>query len=323
MSENDYCVTITRTREEKEVNIEGQLTCIICEYNTNSNFPYIPQEKNLTVSFNPLTILDDLRSNENPHAYYNKRLSINKSWEYLLGSYEYEYGFGIPFYVGNDERYLKFISILDKLIRTKQCITLTDLETIGHEFNLEFSCSISTKRENKYIPLKYEWAKLNNELEGNSYLEKEHQFIYHCHTLADVIFSILNFIVIHQYKFKTCALCQKQYVKLPNQGQGKYCPRESPLSSKSLYYDKLDSKLYNKFVGLNCQESMKKFHEIIRNNKKNKLKNARDEKQENDFLAIFNEYSDNVKDAPIVANLIRLYSLIREYKFDTKKEQKV
>ena len=38
---------------------------------------------------------------------------------------------------------------------------------------------------------------------------------------------------------------------------------------------------------------------------------------------IFDEYSDNVKDAPIVANLIRLYSLIREYKFDTKKEQKV
>lgn len=325
MSEYDYYVDIRKTGTKKNTEITGNLTCTFCEYGTNSGFPFIPEEKNFSLKFNPLTILGDLRKVKQPHEYSSKRLDMNT----LFDSYEYEYGFEKPLYIGNDEQYLKFISNLDKIIRDNQCKTLQDLKLIQRQYNLNLDYKISEEKNNNskellqskkcyaperiYKPLEYKYGEINKVLEKNTYMNKNHQFSYHCYTMADVIFSILHFIVIHQYEFKTCALCQKRYAKIPNNGQGKYCSRKSPLGLNSYF----DESIQEKFINLDCQASMKKFQEIKKNKKKNLLTYAPTFEQEEMFINKFDTYNETIKKSPTVKNLIALYSFIKQYKFDT------
>ena len=214
-------------------------------------------------------------------------------------------------------------------MRNNECTTLKDLEKIQKHHKLNLNCNISIEKKNIYYgllkrkqgyatektykPLEYKFGEANDELKSNAYMNKNHQFHYHCYNMADVIFSILHFIVIHKYEFKTCALCQKRYVKIPNRGRGKYCSRKSPLGLSSYFSDTIN----RKFINLNCQESMKKFHEIKRNMKKSKLAYIKDDKLRFPFEREFDIYNDKVKNAPTINNLIELYSFTQKYKFDT------
>lgn len=328
MPEYNYFVVIKKIGTGIDTEITGQLICTFSMYDTKSNIP-IPIYKSFTIDFNPLTILGDLRNREKPYEYSNKRHNIDRSWKDLSGSYEYEYGFGEPLYIGNDEQYLKFVSNLDKIMRTNQCSPLEELEKIQNQYKLNLDYKISVeeidisfellqkKKRNAtkmtYKPLEYKFGETNEELEKSTYLNKNHQFSYHCLTMANVIFSVLHFIVIHKYKFKTCALCQKRYAKIPNHGQGKYCPRKSPLSLNPYFSDTMNKK----FIGLDCQESMKKFHEIMRNMKKNKLVYIKKNEQRFPFEREFDEYNAKIKDTPTVNNLIELYSFVKQYKFNS------
>ena len=327
MAEYNYHVLIRKKNLGENVEITGKLTYTFFTY--DSNIP-IPTEKSTIREFNPLTILGDLSNHEKPFTYFNKRLNINSSWTSLQGSYEYEYGFGEPLYIGNDEQYLKFISALEKIMQNNQYKTLEALEALQHQYNLELVCEISVEKPNTlfdllrkkgrnaeaytYNPLKYEFGKTNDELLQNTYLSQNHQFNYSCHSLSDVLFAILHFVIIHQYKFNTCALCQKKYVKIPNHGQGKYCPRPNPLVLSSCFDEKTKEKLKN----LSCEKSMSKFREIIRNKKKSKLIYAPSEEEQNRFLDEFNKYNDKTKQSPTIKNLEELYSFVKSYDFSIK-----
>lgn len=316
-------------RKKKYIEVTGQLTCMWSEYDINLDNPIIPSEKSLTLEFNPLIILGDLRNKEQACQYLAERLNIDRTWQSLSNSYEYEYGFGTPLYIGNDTQYLKFVSELNKKIRNNECTTLESLKKIQNEYNLNLDCTISIEKENEfagllrrkqhyapektYIPLVYKFGETNKELNSKEYMNKNHQFHYHCYTMAEVIFSILHFIVIHKYKFQTCALCQKQYAKIPNHGQGKYCPRKSPLSLNSYF----DNNMNQKFINLDCQKSMKKFHEIMRNMKKNKLTYIKKDDQRFPFENEFDKRNDKIKNDPTINNLIELYSFTKNYKIDT------
>ncbi len=327
MNEYNYHVLIRKNNPGENKKITGKLTYTFFTY--DSDFP-IPTEKSTTIEFDPLTILGNLSNHEKPCTYFNKRLNINSSWTSLQGSYEYEYGFGEPLYIGNDEQYLKFISALEKIMRNNQYKTLKDLEALQRQYNLELECEISVKEPNILFdllrkkgrnvkkhtskPIKYEFGKINDELLQNTYLNRDHQFDYHCRSLSDILFAILHFIIIHQYKFNTCALCQKTYVKLPNHGQGKYCPRPNPLVLSSCFDEKTKEKLKN----LSCEKSMSKFREIIRNKKKSKLIYAPSEEEQNRFLSEFNNYNDKAKISPTIKNLEELYSFVKSYDFSIK-----
>lgn len=322
-----YDVTINKKGTKKGTEITGKLTGISCKYDTESSFPYLPEEISFSLDFNPLTILGDLRNKKQPYEYPYGRLNIDRAWKYLLDSYQYEYGFGESLYIGNDEQYLKLISALDKIMRTSQCRTLEDLEEIQHTYKLELDCKILVERHNiyydllkkrnrhieksEYTPLEYEFGKTNDELIKSTYMNKNHRFYYHCSSMAEVIFAILHFIVVHQYEFKTCALCQKRYVKIPNKGQGKYCPRINPLGTNPNFTDNDREKLKE----LNCQEAMSKFHEIMRNKKKYKTTYASTEESQIRFENEFAKCNDKVKSSPVTKNIIELYSFVTEYKF--------
>lgn len=327
MSEYDYFITITKTGTGKETKITGNLTCTFSEYDTTSDFLFIPKEESFSLDFNPLTILGDLRCEKISCEYTKRRAFIDRSWEYWLGACRHEYGFEIPLYIGNDYRYIKLMSYLDEITYNNKCITIKELEEIQNKYNLELNCEISAEendisfallqsrgknaKEKTYVPLKYEVGKANKDLLQNTYMNKNHCFSYQCSTMVDVIFAILHFIVMHQYEFKICALCQKLYVKIPNHGQGKFCSRKSPLGSNS-YFDERTNK---KFKDLDCQKSMKIFHQIMRNRKKIKLRHAPDEEQENTFRNKFDNYNDKIKNVSIVENLIKFYYYVEQYEF--------
>lgn len=326
MPEYTYHVVIRKTGTGLDTKIKGKLICTFSMYDTKSDIP-IPTYKSFERNFNPLTILGDLRCSKRPYQYLNKRVNADKSWEYFSLAYRREYGFGRPLYIGNDAQYLKFVSNLDKIMRDNQCRTLQELEQIQKQYCLNLNCNILVEEKNiffdlfhqknhnatetTYKPLEYKSGETNEEIEKNTYLDKNHKFSYQCLTMADVIFSILHFIVIHKYEFKTCALCQKRYVKIPNHGQGKYCSRISPLGLNKY----LDNCTKEKFKKSDCQTSMKKFREIIRNKKKRKIRYAPTDEQENLFINKFNEYDDMNKESPTVNNLIALYKFIEQYKF--------
>lgn len=337
MPEYDYYVVIRNTvkkiKKEKNtktiIKVTGMLTCTFSEYDLTSDFPMIPTEKSFSLEFDPLIILGDLRNKEQAFEYLTEKLNNNESRQFLSGSYEYEYGFRTPLYIGNDEQYLKFVYNLDKMLQYNECTTLENLEQIqkDNHLNLDYNISVETENvayellqkkhrhatEKIYKPLEYKFGKTNNELKPKEYMKQSHQFTYHCHTMADVIFSILHFIVLHKYEFKTCALCQKKYAQIPNHGQGKYCPRKSPLSLNSYF----DNNMNQKFIDLDCQESMKKFHEIMRNMKKNKLTYIKKDEQRFPFENEFDKRNDKIKNDPTINNLIELYSFTKNYKIDT------
>lgn len=322
MPEYDYHVVIRKTGTGNNTEVTGKLTCTFSMYDTKSNIP-IPKYISFTIDFNPLTILGDLRCGKRSYQYLNKRVNADKSWKYFLQAYRCEYSFKKPLYIGNDEQYLKFVSNLDKIMRNNQCRTLEELKKIQKQYKLNLDYNIlveendisfdllQRKKRNvtkmTYKSLEYKFGETNEELEKSTYLNKNHEFSYDCHTMADVIFSILHFIVIHKYEFKSCALYQKRYVKIPNHGQGKYCPRKSPLGLNPYF----DTNMEKKFIDLDCQESMKKFHEIIRNMKKNKLTYCYEDEQKYRFENEFYKYNDKVKNAPTVNNLIELHSFVK------------
>ena len=151
--EYDYHVIMRNVVKEKEgkdeapqyIEVTGELNYTFSEY--DNDFP-IPTEKNHLLEFNPLVILGDLRNREHAYEYSTERHNIDKSWQDLSNSYKYEYGFGKPLYIGNDEQYLKFISKLDKIMRNNECTTLRDLEEIQKQNNLNLDCTISVEEEN-------------------------------------------------------------------------------------------------------------------------------------------------------------------------------
>ena len=332
MNEYNYHITIKKTGVGKQTVLTGTLLFVSQEYDKTSTTAFLPATKEHEVHFNPLTILGDLRNRELPYEYRDNRLNFNAIPPCTIPphSYDYEYGFGTPIYIDNTKQYLAFLSELNTIMQYNTCKTLEDLETIRTLYKIEIDCKISKEEPNIYFellqrrnrnaeryvyePLDYTFGKPNNELTQRTYLKENHQFSYRCYTVTGILFAILHFIVIHEYVFRTCSLCQKKYAKIPNNGQGKYCPRISPLSAKP-YFENRNGNLCSKFENLSCTESMIKFHEIIRNMKKNKLHYAHTDEAKNHFLTEFDKYNDTVTQSPTINNLITLYNFVKNYVF--------
>lgn len=331
--EYNYHVIIEKNGTGKDTKIAGTLTSSFCKYNNSDIFP---TEESTQIEFNPLIILGDVKGIKTIYLYPSKRLNADNSQQKSKVSYNFEFGFEKEhMYINDEEQYFAFVSELNKIVKENNCKTLSDLEKIRNSHKIELDCKIAIKEPNiyfeslqkknlkaekdRYVPLNYEFGKVNDKLSKKTYMKKDYQFYYHCHTMSEVIFAVLHFIVIHEYEFRTCALCQKIYAKIPNNGQGKYCSRKSPLESELSITGK-SGNIGNKFKGLNCQESMSKFREIIRNMKKNRLNCISDEEKEYKykFENEFNEYSKSIElaSSPVIENLEKLYLFVKNYKFE-------
>ncbi|MDF2872032.1 MAG: hypothetical protein K0R05_3607 [Anaerocolumna sp.] len=330
MEEFSYKVYIEKKMIKDKIYITGTL---IQASTTTSNirtifdpFSILYPDNPDIINFDPLTILGDLRNRKLPYEYPNRRLNLNNSWQSLSSSYEFEYGFEIPLYVGNDKHYLMFVSELDKIMRLNLCRNLYDLEEMRKLFKIELHCTIDIEKINplydlllnknkitkQYIfeEVKYDHGMLNEDLNNYNYLNQNHQFRYDCYSVAEIVFSIFYFIVIHNYTFETCALCQKRYAKIPTQGKVKCCTRRNQLNLEGY----LSPKKCQANSNPNCTETLELIKEQIRNDKKCIYTHMDRFGKQNysRFSDTFDKYQKNLNDNHTVKNLQKLYYLVKK-----------
>lgn len=279
---SDYTYEIEIIQDKKLSYSKGKLILHWAEFDKNLNIPTFRSE---SLEFNILTILGDLRNQNIPYKYPYGRIYNDTPSNLSSLSYEYEYGFGKPIYVGDDENYLKFINKLKDILKSKHNKKITNIkiiEKLEKSYNMNLNCTIQvqkinpltqiphqrTKKISKYVyeDLYFEYGKANPMFMKNKYLEKEHKFIYKCFSLKEVILSIFHFLVIHSYTFKRCSLCQKDYVIGNHHGRSSGCSRISEYNIK--FYlsgrqqkDYIDSKR-------TCQDTLKYLKDQNRYDKK-------------------------------------------------------
>lgn len=305
--EHEYLVTITKEGTGKDTTITGEISYVAQEYDdTSSNPLHLSNEKTHQIEFDPLTILGDLKLIHLPKEHENTLhlpLNINKHC--------------IP-----------FVSEVKKIIQMNTYKSLDELELLRQKYEIALDCkifieklnpysSLSYKRnksvkETTYVPLKYEFGKPNADIIQNEYLKENHQFIYKCYTVSEFLYAILHFIIIHEYTFQTCALCKRRYAHIPIQGQGKYCSRLSPLSLESYFITKKGKTYQHCFENLTCQKSMRKYNEIIRNIKKNKLCYASPESKTK-FDISFDEKRVELNKDMSIHKLVQFFNWVRDY----------
>lgn len=311
---SDYRVVIIKKGKGKDTKITGRILYDIQGYeNAKRIFPYIPSEETIRKEFNPLTVLGDLNC-----------LKLSEEQKYINIEN-----------VEDNSLDIHFIKEIKEIILSNKNNSIDDLELlrqkyrIGLEYNVlieqsnPYSALLKMKKAGKgknaevnttFVPLNYEFGKENSELLEKKYLNQNHAFSYNCNTVSEIIFAILHFIITHGYKFEKCALCKKWHARIPVQGQPQYCYRISPLSLNPYFVKKNGSNHQSKFINSDCQESMKKYNEILRNMKKDICKNFKSEEMQYKFENEYNEKHEEMFKDISIDSLIQMYEWVRDYR---------
>lgn len=183
-------------------------------------------------TFNPLTALCDLR-NLRPK---DKDLKDDKS--VIDTSIKSENVFGILFKIDKSEdgTYFLLVNYINDMIKNNNVVSIKDLEKLRLYFDLKLDYTIEYKKltclkVNKKNNIKYRYVPLNyyckfDELDLRNIDKKPHKYIYNCYTIADVIFAVLHFLVLHGYNdIKKCENCDKYFFST-KASREKYCERE-------------------------------------------------------------------------------------------------
>lgn len=299
--EHTFQIRINKIGNGKDTKITGILSYNSLHYdNKNTKKLYVPIEKRTDIDFNPLTILGELDS-------------LNRIF---------------PFTVTNNKKHSEFLSNLNPTNLQKYSISLDNLEELRINYELDLKCQILIDQKNiiseklqkrmayvesrTFVPLIYEFGKDNKAILKKEYLKSDHQFYYQCFTMPEILFAILHFMVIHEYEFSTCALCGRSYVKIPCQGQGKYCSRQNPFSSHPyLVSKKVTYKEH--FDNLDCKQAMRKYNQILRNLKKSRLLYGPSEPD--DTLKFYKEIQNHRKKICTFDDYVALFNFVRDYNF--------
>lgn len=302
--EYEYNVHIYQTGTGKKMKVTGYLFYMIIDYNNTDNIPFERMEK---IEFDPLIILEDLKNTVTLNSLYESET---------------------PFIIEPNIQRFSFFQKINMLINEPQLCNLKELEKIKEEYNITLNLKIGIEKPNifaellekkkhtysktYYESLKYEFGNSNHRILSEEYLKENHCFYYRCNTVLDILFAVLYFIIKHKYQFKKCALCERTYVKLPNKGQGKFCPRKSPLIQKRYFNFKKET-IFDTNTNLSCGESVKKFRKLIEG-RINTISYTISDDKKKEFEERINNFLNMVHDQPTVENLIKLFNYIDNYK---------
>lgn len=183
-------------------------------------------------AFNPLTALCDLRN----LRHKDKDLKDDKS--VIDTSIKSENAFGISFKINKaeDGAYFLLVNYINDMIKNNNVVSIKDLEKLRLYFGLKLDYTITYKKltclkVNKKNNIKYRYVPLNyyckfDEMDLKNIDKKPHKYIYNCYTIADVIFAVLHFLVLHGYNdVKKCENCYKYFFST-KASREKYCERE-------------------------------------------------------------------------------------------------
>lgn len=183
-------------------------------------------------AFNPLTALCDLRNLKSK----DKDLKDDKS--VIDTSIKSENAFGIPFKINTSEdgTYFLLVNYINDMIKNNNVVSIKNLEKLRLYFDLKLDYTITYKKltclkvnqknniKYRYVPLNY-YCKFDG-LDLKNIDKKPHKYIYNCYTIADVIFAVLHFLVLHGYNdIKKCENCDKYFFST-KASREKYCERQ-------------------------------------------------------------------------------------------------
>ena len=227
-----YKIEISKTKDE----LNGTLTTATNE----------------TIAFSPLNIVGDLF-----YSIFDGNLMssiIKHDQNKLINNvtnnshiYEIAFGFEENFDLKSNDldgafQYYKLLTTLNLFFNFPNSITLDKLNEIREYFELSLLWQTDYKDEKP--------NKLSEEEKGKKYPQTPHSWFFTCYSKADVLFSILKYLVLNNYQFKQCLHCQKYFAtQNPNQ---KYCHRKSPMMD------------YEEFE---CEKAVKKFLKDMRKNR--------------------------------------------------------
>lgn len=193
------------------------------------------------MDFNPLTVLWDLLCTvekiDTPNA--NPRDIPDYSPKDNYDAHPFYLGHKVISTLSYSKRKSFYLVIdeLNRIITTNRRLKESDFEIVKQFFSLKFTYKIEFNQPNPlhemgyvgepeyhYLPLEYNYNyDFQKALADNESLD--HRFTYSCYSLADIIFSVLHYLMLFGYKFNQCEHCGNY---IANTSFKKYCNRNSP-----------------------------------------------------------------------------------------------
>lgn len=117
---------------------------------------------------------------------------------------------------------------LKNKIENNNLFTLTELEKLKSFYDVQFRLDVITVEVEKGFPdpLRFGFCTSQNMLDSID--NENHYYTYICHSMTDVIFAILHYLLMNDYKFRKCEHCEKYFAT--KTFKQKYCTRNSPLT---------------------------------------------------------------------------------------------
>jgi len=261
------------------------------------------------LSFDPTTILADLRFTE--HLFLDYNLVPFDDWDYA-----FEYGFAEKIKIQDKDReqYHKLIITIRKIIEksnnTHNTINLSTVELLRTYFDItnhfipsnlipNFFAKIATDAASENImTVHYSHYSIEDALACD--VSKFHSYFYECYSLADAVFSILHFLALGRYKFKKCLHCGKYFATQTD--KQKYCLRNSP---------------YPGYTHLNCEQAVRNISQDFKRSYKriynNLSQNHNDDMDTlNAFLSDYSECVKVFKKEPNTQNINYCFYILKE-----------
>lgn len=203
------------------------------------------------VTFNPLYILPDIYANNGKFNFFNYDFSDIVSLENILN-----------FRNEQREQYhavLKGIEFLMNISNYEQSeIKPEHIEMLRPYFDITFKftpiAKVTNPSSNSFPPIHYYSFPIEEVLQKKSSLY--YDYFYQCYSPSDILFSILHFLALNKYKFKTCDHCGKYFATTNLKKQ--YCDRFSEYPG----YEKYDC--YNAVKRI--RQDIQRKHVRIKNN---------------------------------------------------------
>lgn len=204
--------------------------------------------------------------------------------------------------------YYALAEFIKKLIIENKEISVKELEKIKLFFDIKTNYSISYKEKDKlykkigkdiseftYKPLQYGFSKINAIFENDNKIP--HRYIYNCSNLTDVLYSILHYLVLHNYtKIRKCNHCGKLYYY--NHSNQRYCNRKSP---------------YEDYTHLECEQAVRNIKQRLSDRNKSIQSHLTYyyEHNFNKYLNHWYELKDKVDLCSSVENLKKLDEFVK------------
>lgn len=190
--------------------------------------------------FNPLNVLAELR--------YKDDFVDLDDFYFDDFDYEQEFAFGTPLVLNDQERsqYVAVVMGIKKLLlksyNEQSCIKLSDVELLQpfYDISFHFTPLITTRNSDSFVPDYREWHQKGlyyGSLPLDTVLEHREKlytaYLYDCYNMSDVLFSVLHYLALSEYKINRCAHCDRYFATTNYKIQ--YCERLSQYPKREQY----------------------------------------------------------------------------------------